>query len=171
MIACIDVGYSETEARAACVVIGNWGDSQSTSEHIATIRDVQDYQPGEFYLRELPCIEAVLAKLDHAPSFIVVDGYVWLDDQDRKGLGAYLFEALEEKVPVIGVAKNPFRRSAHATHLRRGESDRPLYITAAGIELTLATDYITQMHGPFREPTILKRVDQLSRGEKAVNAK
>lgn len=169
MIACIDVGYSETTARAACVVINDWNDPAPAAEYIAKIVEVQDYQPGEFYRRELPCIEAVLAKLPEMPDMIVVDGYVWLGDQDQKGLGAYLFEALDQKIPVIGVAKNPFKGSGHAIDLRRGQSDRPLFITAVGIELSVATDYVRLMHGPFRVPTILKRVDQLSRGEKVAN--
>jgi deoxyribonuclease V len=39
-----------------------------------------------------------------------------------------------------------------------------LFITAAGVSLERAADYIKAMHGPFRLPTLLKRVDQLCRG-------
>jgi deoxyribonuclease V len=169
MIACIDVGYTETESQpttavAACVVINEWADAAPTSEHVVYINDVRDYQPGQFYLRELPCIEAVLAELLGRPIQIIVDGYVWLDDQQQPGLGAYLYDALNRSVPVIGVAKNPFRRSPHATVVYRGGSSRPLYITAVGIPTTEAANHIAAMHGSHRFPSILKRVDQLSRG-------
>ncbi|MCM2371915.1 endonuclease V [Aporhodopirellula aestuarii] len=169
-IACIDVGYTESESKpttaiAACVVINDWRDSHSASEYTLRIRNVRDYEPGQFYRRELPCIEAVLTKLPQLPRCIVVDGYVWLDDEDHPGLGAYLYRFLNECIPVIGVAKNPFKHSTHATHLRRGGSARPLYITAVGIPIAQAVHNIAAMHGPHRFPSILRRVDRLSRGE------
>jgi deoxyribonuclease V len=169
-IACIDVGYTESESKpttaiAACVVINDWRYTSPMSEHVARVDEVQDYQPGEFYRRELPCIRAVVAELSSPPSFIVVDGYVWLDDESHPGLGAYLHQSLNETIPVIGVAKNPFKGSSHATELRRGGSDRPLYITSVGIPVTQAIGNIAAMHGPHRFPSILKRVDRLSRGD------
>lgn len=168
-IACVDVGYTESEtdpttAVAACVVIDDWRDSISSAEHVVRISNVRDYEPGQFYLRELPCIEAVLAILPEPPRCIVIDGYVWLDDDNHPGLGAYLHRSLKQPTPIIGVAKNPYKQSVHATHLRRGGSSRPLYITAIGIAAAQAVINIAAMHGPHRMPTILKRVDQLSRG-------
>ncbi len=167
-IACIDVGYNESETRptaaiAACVVINDWRDSLAASEHVVHLHEIRDYQPGLFYLRELPCIEAVLAELSQPPAHIVVDGYVWLDDQNHAGLGAHLYESLIRTVPVIGVAKNPFKRSLHATELYRGGSTRPLFITAVGIPTADAASNISSMHGQHRLPSILKRVDRLSR--------
>jgi deoxyribonuclease V len=41
-----------------------------------------------------------------------------------------------------------------------------LYVTAAGIEASVAADWIAGMHGPYRVPTVLKRVDQLVRTSK-----
>lgn len=165
MIACLDVGYGDLVARAACVTIRNWRDSRSAAEYVAKMCDVQDYEPGEFYRRELPCIHAVLEKLKQTPTCIVVDGYVWLSGDNRPGLGAHLYESLERNVPVIGVAKNPFKDTDHATELRRGASARPLYITAVGLPIAQAVVNIGAMHGPHRMPTVLKRVDQLSRQE------
>lgn len=169
MIACIDVGYTEAESQpttavAACVVINDWADAVAASEHVVRIHDVRDYQPGQFYLRELPCIESVLAQLPNPPSQIIVDGYVWLDGQKQPGLGAHLYDALNRATPVIGVAKNPFRQSPHATVLYRGGSSRPLYITAVGIAAIEAANHIAAMHGSHRFPSVLKRVDSLSRG-------
>lgn len=167
-IACIDVGYIETEfgetsARAACVVIDDWADAVPTAEHVIEIESVRDYEPGQFYLRELPCIQAVVAKLNDQPEVIIVDGYVWLDGVSTPGLGAHLYKALRQETPVIGVAKNPFKQTGHATKLYRGGSSRPLFITAVGIPTAEAAAKIAAMHGPHRIPSILKRVDQLSR--------
>ena len=164
MIACVDVGYSDAAARAACVAIAHWRDGEPAASHVEIVKDVQEYQPGEFYRRELPCIEAVLAKLDCSLDCIVVDGYVWLDEEKRKGLGAHLYDALAQSVPVIGVAKNAFKGSGHATELRRGGSSRPLYVTAVGIPIAQAVLNIGAMHGNHRFPTVLKHVDMLSRG-------
>jgi deoxyribonuclease V len=45
----------------------------------------------------------------------------------------------------------------------RGTSRRPLWVTAAGIGPDTAADRVRGMHGPFRVPTLLKRVDHLCR--------
>jgi len=45
----------------------------------------------------------------------------------------------------------------------RGDSRRPLYVTAAGLDPAAAALHVRSMHGPFRIPTLLKRVDQLCR--------
>jgi len=169
-IACIDVGYTRSEsdpttAIAACVVINDWSDAASFSEYVVNVDAVRDYQPGQFYLRELPCIKAVLSEVPTPPSCIVIDGYVWLDGQDHPGLGKYLYDALNQTAPVIGVAKNPFKQSLHAHELCRGGSTRPLYITSVGIPIIQAASNIAAMDGPHRFPSILKRVDRLSRGE------
>ncbi|MCJ8155622.1 hypothetical protein MKJ01_17835 [Chryseobacterium sp. SSA4.19] len=36
---------------------------------------------------------------------IIVDGYVTLDNDGKLGLGGYLYDAMGQKVPVIGLAK------------------------------------------------------------------
>ena len=163
MIACVDVGYQGSSARAACVVINNWRDAKAAFESSVTLHDVENYQPGEFYRRELPCIQRILGELKQKPKWVVIDGYVWLDRNNRPGLGAHLHRALKFKVPVIGVAKNPFQNTDHATELRRGGSIRPLFITAIGTPIAQAIINIGAMHGNHRLPSMLKRVDQLSR--------
>jgi len=45
----------------------------------------------------------------------------------------------------------------------RGQSTNPLYITSEGIELEKSADLILNMHGDYRIPTLLKKVDQLCR--------
>jgi deoxyribonuclease V len=163
MIACVDVDYRDTEAVAACILFRSWADDSGAAELVEHIGRVEPYQPGQFYRRELPCLLAVLAKASVPLEAVVVDGYVWLGGEDAPGLGAHLYAALAGTVPVIGVAKTHFAGVRAARPVLRGGSRRPLYVTAAGIEAEEAARQITRMHGSFRIPTLLKRVDQLCR--------
>lgn len=163
MFACVDVGYDLMTARAACVSFERWKDACASAEYVFATGDVRPYVPGEFYKRELPCVLAVLERLPTQPDLVVVDGYVWLDDRDRMGLGGHLFESLGEMIPVIGVAKTRFATATSAIEVFRGSSRRPLLITAVGIDQDEAANCISRMHGENRIPTLLKRADQLSR--------
>ncbi|HYH68074.1 MAG TPA: endonuclease V [Urbifossiella sp.] len=119
---------------------------------------VADYEPGSFYRRELPCLLGVLA-LGPRPDVVVVDGYVWLAG-DVPGLGAHLHAALGGVV--VGVAKTRFA-SAAAVEVCRGASRSPLFVTAAGAAAEVVAAWVAKMHGPYRVPTLLKRVDALAR--------
>jgi deoxyribonuclease V len=162
MLACVDVDYQNDHAQAACVLFRDWTDAQSAGTHLEVIATVQPYQPGKFYLRELPCLLAVLAKVQEPLQTVVVDGYVWLQDEQSPGLGAHLHAALN--VPVIGVAKTRYLLATAAKPVWRGNKKKPLYVTAAGMEVDQAARNVETMHGPFRVPTLLKLVDQLCRG-------
>jgi deoxyribonuclease V len=162
MIACLDVHYEGTSASAAGITFQHWTDSSPLEEKVIKIPHVEPYQPGQFYLRELPCLLAVLQTLPPVQT-IIIDGYVWLDANGKPGLGAHLYQALNERIPIIGVAKTPFQGAEGSCELVRGKSGRPLYITAAGIDPLIAAQHIRSMHGQFRIPTLLKRVDQLAR--------
>lgn len=170
MIAAVDVQYGETLAAAACVTFHAWPDAAPAGEFTAIVSDPAPYVPGELWRRELPCILAVLGALASPPAVIVVDGYVWLDAQERPGLGAHLFEALQGRTPVIGVAKTAFRGSEHASAVRRGGSERPLYVTSRGISAADAAKAIEGMDGEYRLPSLLKRVDRLCRVALAASA-
>lgn len=163
MLACVDVDYQDDRALAACVLFDAWSDAHSAGHHLEVIQPVAPYQPGKFYLRELPCLLAVLAQVREPLETIVVDGYVWLQDEQSPGLGGHLHAAL--KLPVIGVAKTQYLGATAARAVLRGNSGKPLYVTAAGIDLEEAARNIQSMHGAFRVPTLLKRVDQLCRGQ------
>jgi deoxyribonuclease V len=123
--------------------------------------EIADYRPGEFYRRELPCLLGVLAR-GPAPAVVVIDGYVWLGPV-RPGLGAHLYEALRRSAGVIGVAKTRFARATGAVPILRGRSRSPLYITAIGLDVAEAARWVSGMHGAYRLPTLLKRVDRLAR--------
>lgn len=163
MFAALDVDYKNNQAQAACVLFQQWTDDASAAEWTESHAPIEEYRPGLFYQRELPCLLAVLKKVPATLEGIVVDGYVWLNDETRPGLGAHLYQALDQTVPVIGVAKTHFLGSQATRPLLRGASRRPLFISAAGIDLDTACRHIASMHGPYRIPTLLKRVDQLAR--------
>lgn len=131
-----------------------------TGEYVAPVDQVSAYRPGHFYERELPAVQVVLA--GRVPGLLVIDGYVDLDPQGRPGLGAHAHAVFG--VPVIGVAKTAFATATHAVAVRRGAATRPLYVTAAGLDLDLAADLVAGMAGPFRLPDALRRVDALARG-------
>ncbi|MEJ2117125.1 MAG: endonuclease V [Alphaproteobacteria bacterium] len=164
MIAAIDVAYNDNNATAACVVFERWPDAAPAFETTCEIANVAPYEPGQFYRRELPCILAVLNILEQRPDIIVIDGYVWLSDEQEPGLGGHLYAELEKRAAVIGVAKTRFSRAQAVAEICRGKSQTPLYITAAGLPLAEAASCIQNMHGGFRIPTLIRRADQLCRG-------
>jgi hypothetical protein len=75
------------------------------AEKTATVPQMMAYRPGEFFLRELPPLRAVLDAV-HGLGLLVVGGYTDLDPAGRPGLGAHAHA--EFGVPVIGVAKTAF---------------------------------------------------------------
>ena len=164
MIACVDVDYRDTGAVAACVLFRDWADGLSAGEKVACLREVEPYVPGQFYRRELPCLLAVLNRVEEPLETVVVDGYVWLGDERTPGLGARLHEALGGSVPVVGVAKTRFAGASSAVAaVLRGGSSSPLFVTAVGLELETSARHVRGMLGPHRIPTLLKAVDGLCR--------
>jgi deoxyribonuclease V len=165
MILAIDVHYKGNTAKAVGALFQNWNDPVALSHVIKYIDAVEDYVPGAFYKRELPCILEIVKHVDlQTISYIVVDGFVVLDDSGKPGLGAYLYERIQSQVPVIGVAKSNFHQNQqHVIPVLRGESLNPLYVTAVGTNLQQAADNIRSMHGDFRLPTVLKELDRITK--------
>ncbi|WP_423933130.1 endonuclease V [Comamonas sp. 23] len=166
MIAILDVHYQGQKAQAACVTASDWSSPAALHHYLAHIEAIQDYEPGAFYKRELPCLLSVLQTLPALPQAIVIDGYVWLGDEKRAGLGAHLYEALDGAAPVIGVAKTAFHGVASCpdvVQVRRGQSQRPLFVTAVGDSPQLASARVSRMAGAHRIPSLLALTDQLSR--------
>ena len=169
MLLCMDVDYRDATvgpaAVAAGVVFSNWTDDQPVDEVALPIDTVDDYTPGQFYRRELPCLMKVIehASLSFELTALIVDGFVWLGDESHPGLGAKLYDAVDQRWPVIGVAKTFFVGASPVAELNRPSSRRPLYISSAGLPLNEAVKNIGLMTGEFRVPTLLKRVDQVCR--------
>ena len=91
MILVVDVAYVEAEGVAAGVLLKGWSDISPSREIVVRVPRVEEYVPGEFFRRELPCIEAVLEQVDEPLECVVVDGYVTLGEPPRDGLGAALW--------------------------------------------------------------------------------
>ena len=162
MIAALDAHYSDDTASVGCVLFHDWSDPAPASERCLSVPAAAEYQSGQFYLRELPALQAMLAELTAQPRLVLIDGYVWLGPE-RPGLGKRLFDALNGAAPVIGIAKNPFKGAPPAREVLRGGSIKPLFVTAEGLDADAAAKAVASMHGRWRLPTLLKRADQLSR--------
>jgi deoxyribonuclease V len=159
--AAVDVHYLGTGgARAAAVLAADAAFAQVLAERTAVVAAVPPYRSGEFYLRELPPLRAVLAGVSGL-GLLVVDGYVDLDPGGRPGLGAHAHT--EFGIPVIGVAKTRYRAATHAVPVERGSSARALFVTAAGVPLADAADLVRRMAGRYRMPDALRRADSLAR--------
>jgi deoxyribonuclease V len=111
---------------------------------------------------KLPCLQAVLAALRETPGILVIDGYVWLGN-GNKGLGAHLYESRGRVGAVVGIAKTAFAGAEPVREVIRGQSQRPLFVSAVGIDLDEACACVKTMHGEFRVPWALAEVDRLAR--------
>lgn len=165
MILATDVHYKDNTAKAVGALITHWGDAVAHHHVIRYIDAVEEYVSGSFYKRELPCLLEIIKEVDlQQISCIIVDGFVVLDDAGKPGLGAYVYESLPVKVPVIGVAKTNFHENLkHVIPVLRGTSERPLYVSVIGTDLQQAADHIKSMHGEHRLPTVLKELDRITK--------
>lgn len=162
MLLATDVHYRSGTAKAVCIAFRNWSDEAPVQVYETWVPEVAEYLPGQFYRRELPCILAVLQTVDLTDAeALIIDGYVVLNDAGEYGLGGHLYEALERKIPVIGVAKTRFHlNSKHVAEVRRGKSQNPLFVTSIGIPLEQAAAVVQGMAGNYRMPHLLQLLDK-----------
>lgn len=165
MIIAFDTYYFNEKAKTVGLSFNNWNDLLEQSVHTEIIENVTEYTSGEFYKRELPCILSLSKTLNlHLYETIVVDGFVYLDDNGKYGLGGHLYETLGKSIPIIGVAKTDFiSLTEKKRKLLRGESIKPLYVTAIGMDIDEAAEKIQFMSGDFRIPTLLKKLDTITK--------
>lgn len=165
MMAAVDVQYEDSRGHAAALVFADPADSEPVEEICRWFEDLEDYVPGQFYRRELPCVFPLLREFlaSYDLTTVIVDGYVDLGPEGRPGLGRHLFKALGKKIEVVGVAKSLFKDTPAREVLRGRRSRRPLWVTSTG-DLDVAAEMVESMDGEHRMPTLLKRVDQLARG-------
>lgn len=163
MILAVDVDYRNSKAVVAGVSFNSWSDEKPIHIYHSVVYKVEEYESGSFYRREMPCITQLLKEHHIEPDIIVIDGFVYLGDESRPGLGMHLYNKLDQAIPVIGVAKKPFRGTPHETELLRGRSSKPLYITAVGIDLNEAKDKVLSMYGNHRTPSLIKEADRVCR--------
>jgi deoxyribonuclease V len=162
-ILAVDVAYEQDKAVVAGVLFQDWEDAVPQQEFTLRCPPAEAYEPGKFYRRELPCVLSLLHQLHTGVDIIIIDGFVYLGEEHKPGLGCYLYESLDRQVAVVGVAKSAFKETPDSTALQRGSSQRPLYVTAIGIAEEIARQGILRMHGKDRLPALLKHVDQLCR--------
>ena len=135
MIARLDVGYRERAGggvTAACVCFAAWSDGVAAHEIARRYAEpAAAYVPGAFWQRELPYLLDLVNEAETRGGIslltIIIDGYVWLGP-GKPGLGAHLHNALNARVPVVGVAKTSFRGASTAREVRRGASVKPLFV-------------------------------------------
>jgi deoxyribonuclease V len=163
MLLAVDVHYRGSRAVAAGVLFQDWEDREPFLELTVPCATAVAYEPGQFYLRELPCILELLKQIEGTPDAIVIDGYVYLGSDRSAGLGKHLFDALQGRSAIIGVAKSRFRDAPAEAEVLRGGSRRALYVTAVGVSEPDAKSCIARMHGEGRLPVLLRRADRLSR--------
>lgn len=165
MIYAFDTYYYEDFAKTVCIAFENWSSEKESEIFTEKTEIISDYESGAFYKRELPCILSLLSKIElKEDDIIIVDGFVTLNNDGKIGLGGYLFEALDQKIPIVGVAKNDFSAPDEKRRVVfRGESKTPLFLTAMGIDVDQIKSKLEKMHGSYRIPTLLKKLDQLTR--------
>ncbi len=166
MLLALDVHYKETYAKSVGVLF-NTTDDTSVKTLVEIIDEVEEYVPGQFYKRELPCLLEVIEKVDLSTiEAIIVDGHVYVDNNCSLGLGGHLYEALNKQIPIIGVAKRSFHNTDEVSkEVFKGQSKNPLYVSAIGMDLKRAIDIVSQLHGEHRIPTLLKLLDSVTKSE------
>src|SRR5262247_3775704 len=121
-IVCLDVAYGDTAAAVAGALVEGWNADSANQIIVRRFEGPPaSYEPGAFYRRELPLLLPVIAELATLIDVIVIDGYVWLED-NRPGLGGHLFASLGCRIPVIGVAKTRYRKDIWSIPVLRGTS-------------------------------------------------
>lgn len=160
-IICLDAAYEQHASAVAGVYATSWTSETGEAEAHVVAGPPPPYEPGEFYRRELPLLLRALR--GRMADVIVIDGYVHLSADGAPGLGARLYDAIGGAAAVVGVAKNPFRGEAFSQRVRRGGSESPLFVTAAGCDASAAAALVGRMHGAHRIPTLLGLADRAAR--------
>lgn len=92
----VDAYYAGSKSKVVWVLFENFSDEKPLKIISKVVDGVAPYESGSFYKRELPCTVSLLQDLDVWDiSLIVVDGFVYLDDEGGYGLGGHLYEYLE----------------------------------------------------------------------------
>lgn len=133
------------------------------NEYKTIIYDVEPYQSGYFYKREMPCLLSLINQIEEPFDVIIIDGYVYLDGLNKAGLGKYLYDNLSCKKPIVGIAKKHFYDIPQDYAIYRSTSKQPLYITCIDFDIEIAKNFVSSLQGKYRIPDIINQVDKLSR--------
>lgn len=86
-------------------------------------------------------------------------------------MGKHLYDAIDKRTEIVGIAKNYYNgtnalpvlhNGTNALPILRGNSQRPLWITSTG-DAEVAASRIRVMAGDNRIPMLAKKVDSLAR--------
>lgn len=163
MIIVMDVDYGEREACVAGVFAERTDSKESCGFLRLKVTDYGNYESGQFYKRELPCIQAILEKINcKILDLIIIDGYADFGTQ-RVSLGQAVYNTYQ--IPTIGIAKKACQY-CHLmnTEVFRGSSKSPLFVTSYGISQEEARNIVTCMSGKNRLPYLVKLADSYARG-------
>lgn len=81
----LDVGYKNNVAKVVGGFFNNWEDDKLIRISHKIVENINEYVPGEFYKRELPCILEFLKDYDlEQIQCIIIDGFIFLDDNQKK---------------------------------------------------------------------------------------
>src|SRR4051812_49675094 len=133
----VDVAYDdERDVVAAAAVVLDAVTLDVVAEATAVGRISFPYVPGLLAFREVPTVLAALGALPSPPGLVVCDGY-GLAHPRRFGLASHL--GVLTRLPVVGVAKNPFTFSYEQPGPRRGDSSPLLADGGAEVGRALRT--------------------------------
>lgn len=164
MIVIIDVDYRKNNtAKATGVILNDFSSKEPLAVVNSYIENVEPYESGNFYKRELPCIRALFKEHKLKPLVTIIDGYCEL--KGHKTLGEYVAEELTDKI-VIGIAKNKHIDDEKSEKVYRGTSKKPLYVTHSHSKESTLGDLIEEMAGKYRIPNMIKRADAECRSDK-----
>lgn len=163
----LDVYYKEfnnnTIATVAGIRFSGIEKHHILNEYKTTIYNVESYQPGQFYKREMPCLVTLIEKIQESFDVIIIDGYVYLDKWQKAGLGKHLYDNLSVKKPIIGIAKTHFYDIPQDYAVYHGISKNPLYVTCIDFNISVSKNLVKNLQGNHRIPDIIKMVDKLTR--------
>jgi deoxyribonuclease V len=167
MVLALDVHYKPGNTAKSVGFLFNWDDLQPQQTIIEYSSDIEDYVPGEFYKRELPCLLKVIEKVDLSElEAIIIDGYIYVDNNGKYGLGGVLWETLNRQIPIIGIGKTSFFSNKETVvEIFRGESKNPLFVSVIGCNLQITAEKIKSMQGNYRNPSILQQLDGITKTE------
>lgn len=157
----LDVDYNKEHPSVGGVFFTNF-ETSTTGPLLTTVYtgQLEEYVPGEFYKRELPCLLHALSGIADGIDIIVIDGYCNISG--KSVLGDKLSEALGGK-PVIGIAKNRYNDNTTEKAIFRGVSKKPVYVSTSNYSLEKAAKIVEKMHGIGRLPTLVKLADKTAR--------
>lgn len=179
MILITDVCYDEqnNSAHIGGITFSDW-----TSDDVIDKFEIDktgidaEYIPGEFYKREMPCLiklwNSIPEDVKKNISTVIVDGFYDIWDC-RPGMGHHFKDWLSENgysnIEVVGIAKTKCRETNKFTLpvYRTKESKESKWRGAIWVNGSNKNeDYVKRvmsMAGKFRIPSIVKKVDHVSR--------